>query len=351
MNQPDKIVHVNFSKSFRGGEFQTLALIKALHAYGVQQELVCRRNALMAVEARQLSYLKVTEISGPLAGHFCRSEVQNKTLVHAHEARAVYWAWLEKLIRRTPYIVTRRVINQIGSAWMTRRAYQSAATLVAVSEFAARVLQARVNKTVDVVMDACRELPVGAVSAQGLEALPGSPRIGHVGEFDDAVKGQGLLIEAFLEVLKTKPDARLFLIGDGKDRATFLERYRDEGRIVFAGAVTNVHEWLRQLDVFCFPSKVEALGSSVLEAMQTGVPVIVSDAGGLPELVGEQERGLVVFGRSPENWAKAILDVLAQSTMTQKKVALAKAFASHHQAADMAGNYWKIYTKLWNQSR
>lgn len=351
MNPPNKIVHVNLSKSFRGGEFQTLALIKALHMQGVQQELVCRKNKPLAAQARQLADLKVTEVGGPLGGHGCRQDVQAGTVVHAHEARAVYWAWLENRIRRTPYLVTRRVINPIGSSWLTRKAYQAASALVAVSAFAAKVLQARVERPVAVVMDACRALPTLATNGQGLGPLPGAPRIGHVGEFDDAVKGQGLLIEAFLELLQTHPDARLFLIGDGKDRSAFMARYKDEERIVFVGAVNRVSEWLEQLDVFCFPSQMEALGSSVLEAMQMGVPVIVSDVGGLPELVGDQERGWMVSGRSPQVWAKAIQQVLHQAEQTQARVARAKEFVAGHQAHHMADQYRAIYAGLFDQRR
>ena len=334
MNYPTKIVHVNLSKSFRGGEFQTFELIKALHKHGVEQEVVCRTNSLLAGRLAELPFAQITQVSGPLNGHFWRRSEKQNTVVHAHEARGVYWAWIEKLIRRTPYLVTRRVINPIGNSWITQKAYHNADALVAVSKFSANVLSQRVNRHVSVVMDACRQMFPHNHRHDSFDALKGCPRIGHIGEFDDAVKGQGLLIQAFLQLLKVYPRACLYLVGEGKDRARF---------IVFVGSVDNVHDWLGQWDVFCFPSKMEALGSSVLEAMAVGVPVIVSVEGGLPELAGNQERGLIVSHATPEAWSKAITDVLTQTEKTNERKAQAQAFSLGNNPANMGEKYLEIY--------
>lgn len=345
MKTPTKIIHVNLAKSFRGGEIQTVELVRALHAYGVSQEVVCRKNSPMAMHLQQWPGVRVSQVSGPLAGHMGREAESAGAIVHAHEARAVYWAWIEKCLRSTPYVVTRRVINRLSGSCITRKAYRSADALIAVSAYAAHVLALAVNRSIGVVMDACRALPASPDDAEKL-VLSGSPRIGHIGEFDDAVKGQGLLIEAFLQVLNVYPDARLYLLGDGKDREKFAHQYRYEDRIVFVGAVKNVREWLSQWDVFCFPSRMEALGSSVLEAMSMGVPVIVSDAGGIPELVGNQERGLVVPERTSAAWAISIMHALNDSENTQNRAWRAQVFASQNNAAHMAEQYWKIYSGL-----
>lgn len=349
MNQTKKVVHVNLAKSFRGGEIQTFELIKALHACGLQQEAVCRKNSPLAERLMALSYVQVTQVSGPLSGHLSGRDARFHAIVHAHEARAVYWAWIENLLRHTPYVITRRVINSLGQSWATKKAYQGATALAAVSSYAASVLAQSVQRNVHVVMDACRQFPVGNASQPISDRWPGSPRIGHVGEIDDAVKGQGLLIKAFLRVLRFYPEARLFLIGEGKDRTILMDQCKDQDRIVFVGAVNNVNEWLRQLDVFCFPSHIEALGSSVLEAMDAGVPVVVSNTGGLPELVGNQERGLLVSEKTVEAWSKAIIEVLEKPEETKVRAESAKAFVLQNNATSMAQKYLEIYRTLWSQ--
>lgn len=97
MTHPSKIIHVNLSKSFRGGEFQTVELIKVLHAFGVEQEVVCRANSRLAERLGELPFVQITQVSGPLSGHFRRNSENPLTISHAHEARAVYWTWIENL--------------------------------------------------------------------------------------------------------------------------------------------------------------------------------------------------------------------------------------------------------------
>ena len=118
------------------------------------------------------------------------------------------------------------------------------------------------------------------------QKLGGYPVIGHIGALHDHHKGQSVLIEAFHALLADYPEARLLLVGDGPDRARFESLAKGDKRIVFAGYQQEVGSWIAAMDAFCFPSREEGLGSSVLDAMALGVPVVASTVGGLPELIG-----------------------------------------------------------------
>jgi glycosyltransferase involved in cell wall biosynthesis len=110
-------------------------------------------------------------------------------------------------------------------------------------------------------------------------------------------KGVAGVIRALKRVRQQTPDARLIVVGDGPER-TALERAAAAlgEAVTFAGAQPpeRVRLYLRAADAFVLFSNYEGLPHIVLEAMQCGTPVIVSDAGGSTEVVNGGETGWVV---------------------------------------------------------
>ena len=119
--------------------------------------------------------------------------------------------------------------------------------------------------------------------------------------------GVDLLLRAFAglcadaDVRAAHPACRLLIVGDGPQHDELVRLAAQLGiaeRTQFVGAVphTDVPHWLRQLDIYAAPSRLdsESFGVAVIEAGACGLPVVVSDAGGLPEVVAAGETGLVV---------------------------------------------------------
>jgi glycosyltransferase involved in cell wall biosynthesis len=121
-------------------------------------------------------------------------------------------------------------------------------------------------------------------------------------------KGIDVLIEGC--ALARRP-LRLEILGDGTWRAR-LERLASELGVEarFAGHVSNVEEQLRTMDVLAVPSRAENFPVSILEAMAAGLPVVATRVGGIPELVADDETGLIVEPDDPAALAAA-LDSLA----------------------------------------
>jgi len=127
-------------------------------------------------------------------------------------------------------------------------------------------------------------------------------------------KNQQLLIDALGRVRQARPDApiRVQLAG-----GVFEEAYADalkekidaaglgEG-VEFLGWRSDVHELMASADVLAMPSRDEGVPNTVQEAMAIGLPVLVSEAGGMPEVVTEGETGWILRGDSPESWAHRI---------------------------------------------
>ncbi len=103
--------------------------------------------------------------------------------------------------------------------------------------------------------------------------------IGHVGRFV-RIKNQKLIVEAFSEYLKINPDSKLLLVGIGPelDNIKNLVLQKDiEDKVIFAGARADVPKILQIMNKYIFPSIVEGLGISVIEAQAAGLPCVISN--------------------------------------------------------------------------
>ncbi|HEX4403266.1 MAG TPA: glycosyltransferase [Polyangia bacterium] len=121
------------------------------------------------------------------------------------------------------------------------------------------------------------------------------------------IKGIDRLVEAWrlLDVAgRLGPDDRLVIIGAGRCGPALARQVGAAGieaRVVFAGALAQpiVAEWVGAADVLCLPSDNEGTPNVVVEALASGVPVVASHVGGVPELVTHERNGLLVPPRDP----------------------------------------------------
>jgi glycosyltransferase involved in cell wall biosynthesis/GT2 family glycosyltransferase len=103
-------------------------------------------------------------------------------------------------------------------------------------------------------------------------------------------KGVMILAQAFEQLLRRLPDARLVLIGDGGEEALLRTYFTDagiSGSVEWLGRQSRdgVARWMRSVDVLCAPSFGEPYGQNILEALASGKPVVATNAGGHPYLV------------------------------------------------------------------
>lgn len=128
------------------------------------------------------------------------------------------------------------------------------------------------------------------------------------------IKGLDRLIEAAKTVAEAIPQARFLVVGDGPQREALLSWVRHLGlgeRCIFAGLRSDISQILPALDLFVLPSLSEALGIAAIEALASGVPVVASRVGGVPEVVTHGEVGLLVPPGDAVQLAQAILHVAA----------------------------------------
>jgi glycosyltransferase involved in cell wall biosynthesis len=134
------------------------------------------------------------------------------------------------------------------------------------------------------------------------------------------MKGHAHLLDAVALLREDFPALRLLVVGDGVERGRLEEQAEELGladAVVFTGFRTDVAELLRAADLFVLPSLREGMPNTALEAMAAGLPVVAAAVDGVPEVVVEEETGLLVPARDPQALRDAIGRLLTEPQFAQ----------------------------------
>lgn len=169
------------------------------------------------------------------------------------------------------------------------------------------------------------------------------------------LKNVQVLIQA-LEILiyqKGKRDINLYLAGEGVYKHILQRQIKEkklESFIHFLGNQSNIGKILKDCDVFVHPSYAEGFGIAVAEAMHAEKPIIVSNAGALPELIENEISGLVVAPHNAEEWTNAILKFLENPMLAKSYAKQAKVRAeAQFSVKKYTNSYEKFYKNLLQQ--
>jgi glycosyltransferase involved in cell wall biosynthesis len=268
--------------------------------------------------------------------------------VHAHDGRAVHWAWLHHLFFRVPYVITRRIIPAPKRSWSTQRVYKKAAKLIAISDAIAHALTAYLPTLAPVtVHDSAANLTVDADLLQRLQQkYQGNFVVGCVGAVELQTKGQENLMAAAMTLLPRYPAMRFIFLGSGAAMETFRQQTASYAQIEWLGFQKEIGTYLSIMDVAVLPSLSEGLGSSLLDAMQFGVPAIATRTGGIPEIIQNGENGLLVPPNDTPALGNALETMMTQPGMLARMSVNAKQKVSQFTPERQAQAYLTIYRSI-----
>ena len=300
-----KICHVNLASGFSGGERQTLQLIKQQVSEGYQLTVVMNPKSELVEEVRKLGCRII------LATHFTKSHSKSSTqdciAIHVHEGRAIYWALIQHLLYNIPYIVTRRIDNPMKDKWLSKLAYRKASALIGLSR--------------EIVTRMSEFNPLNKI-----HKIPSSPvhytiDQNKVDEISSRYRGKFIVIHA-ANMLKHKgfdvtvsaakklgiqnPRVQFLLLGDGPEREKLEREATGLTNIQFMGKQRDMGNWFAAADLLIHPSYSEGLGSVILEAIGAGLPVIGSNAGGIPDIIDHEQSGLLCDAGNFQQLAQCI---------------------------------------------
>ena len=343
------ICHLNLAPTFRGGERQVELLIRELASRGREQVLVVRKGSSLADRCADVDRLDIRCVApNPIAAGFA---VRGSSIAHAHDARTVYSGLQARLLFGIPYVITRRVVAPQSRSWLRSLAYKHAAQVAAVSLAAAVELRKRhPEQEALIVPDAHAGFVANDTEVQRIRAAhEGKTLIGHMGALEHSHKGQSTIIEVARMSADSHPDWHFLLCGEGNDEALFREQIGDLTNIELVGWVDNVGDYLEALDVFVYPSLHEALGSTLLDAMQFGLPIVASNVDGIPDIVEDGVNGHLVEPENAEQLLEGIRAILADTNGRLEMRSRNMEKADQYGAARMADSYETVYREIDGQ--
>ena len=326
-------VHVDTARTWRGGQNQVLQLVTGLEALGQPAVLVAHDGGELKRRAseglRFVGFSPRSEFDVHAAWQLGKvlSDVQ-PDVVHAHDPMAVALTAVALrtatgLTRRPTIVAARRVDFHLKSHAFSKWKYRHVDVFIAASRLIASILEAdgipadRIRVVHDGVSVGSidKEEPVDARAAFWLPR--NVPLVGNVAALT-AHKGQKHLIAAAARVVRTIPDARFLILGDGELREPLEKQIKDLGldrHVVLGGFRQDVVGLMKTIDLFVMSSVTEGLGSATLEAMVCRRAVAATRAGGIPEAVVDDVTGLLVPPRDEAALADAVVRLLGDAAL------------------------------------
>jgi glycosyltransferase involved in cell wall biosynthesis len=337
------ITHVNFAKGFRGGERQTQLLIEQLSLLDYKQKLIVRKNSELTKRCNGLKNLEIIEISKPYVLHL--NKIKDSSIIHAHETKALQFAYFANLLKKIPFIVTRRVDNPLKTNFLNNLMYTNAKVSVALSKAIEKeILRVAPKAKTTIIPSAFSNIEVNEESAKEIKnKFDKKFLIGHVGALDDKHKGQSIIIDIAKKIEISRPEIHFLLVGGGCDEEHFKEMAKGLTNITFEGFVNNVNDYIKCFDMFVFPSRNEGLGSTLLDVMKIGIPIIASRVGGIPDIIKDGENGLLFDINNLGELEKLILALYGDREKADSLVSNALKSVEKYSAQNMAEAYIKIY--------
>ena len=160
------------------------------------------------------------------------------------------------------------------------------------------------------------------------------------------------IIQVFAKVQKQVP-SKLLLVGDGPERSGIEALCRDLGvsaDVRFLGKLDTIEEALSLADLFFLTSEKESFGLAALEAMACEVPVISSNAGGIPEVNIHGETGFVSEIGDIDDMVANTIKILTDETLHTQMKANALARAKEFSLEKILPMYERYYEKVVGQS-
>lgn len=164
-------------------------------------------------------------------------------------------------------------------------------------------------------------------------------------------KGVDLVLRAYAQARETVGGCRLIVAGDGPERAA-LTRLADDlgldGDVSFVGTVGRgrLAELMCGADAFAFPSRQEAFGIALLEAMAAGTPAVAARVGGIPEFARDGENALLVAPEDADGLAAALVRLTGDPELCRRLAAGGRAQAAQLSWSQIVPLYEEIYRRV-----
>ncbi|MFH1541224.1 MAG: glycosyltransferase [Elusimicrobiota bacterium] len=352
------ILHIDFEKTWRGGQQQLFWLVEGLNIKGHSNFVVCQPKSAMHQKLVEngFNFFTVNMLFelNPIAIYKTAKIIDKikPDAVHLHSAHAHSIGLLaSKISKYKPKIVSsRRVDFHIKSSLK----YNNVNRIIAISEWVKKILldDKIIDEKISVVHSGVNLSRFENVYGDGLyeefKIKKSDKIVGIVASLAPHKDHINFLTAAAL--IKEKiPEVKFLIVGDGELKNKLIKLAIKLGiadSIIFTGFRNDIPQLLTIFNVFVLSSYLEGLCTSLIDAMASGVPIIATAVGGVGELVVNDINGLLVPPRNPKALAVAVISVLENEDIRRKFIVNGKEKSKNFSKEKMVERTEKVYLEL-----
>ena len=372
------ILHFSSATTWRGGEQQIAYLVEELQKKQIQQWIFCVKESELANYCQQqniphFTYQKRFSVN-PLIGYqlkkLCTQLKIN--IVHLHDAHSHTFGYISALLgNKVPFVLSRRVDFTVKNNWLSYQKYNhpSIKKILSVSHYVQQILAPAIEdqtklQVVHSGIDTTRFkysnqqiLRTAYGLAENTTIIANVAAIAPHKDYFTFVDTAALLLESASRTKSsgsTQPTLKFFIIGGDGGEENLIKNYIESkdltNHFILTGFRKDIPQILPEVDVFLFTSKQEGLGTSVIDALAAGVPVVATKAGGVPEIIQDGENGLLTPIKNASLLADRVNYLLTNPIISTKFINKGKKTVSQFSKVIMAKKTLAIYQAIQSQN-
>ncbi len=323
-----RVLHIDFEKTWRGGENQVLNLITGLRDSGVENAVCTYPNSPLAKKASGSGF-KIIPIKSvnewDIFSSYRLSRILSKEkydVIHFHTAHshAIGLMALKMVTRKPRVILSRRVDFAVGKNFFSRIKYsQTVDKIIAISEGVKKVL-IKSGLNGDNITIVYSGVDIRSIKATEItNDIRGDFSIstdrfilGNVAALAPH-KDHRTLIKAIELVKEIHPEIVLVIFGEGSEEGDLKRLTKSlnlEEYIIFAGFHKDIISYMKQFEIFVLSSNLEGLCTSLIDASACGLPIIATKTGGIPEAVLDNKTGFLAEPEDHKDLAMKLIKLI-----------------------------------------
>ncbi|GAB4381763.1 MAG: glycosyltransferase [Salibacteraceae bacterium] len=363
-----KVLHITSPKTWRGGEQQLMYLTEELNGLHVWQLILCPFNSAVHRYALQNHLRHATYFKGfsanPLVAYKVRNVCKHFSidLIHVHDSHAHNFAVLSAAITNNPLpiIVSRRVDFSVSDNRFSAYKYNhpNVKRIICVSEAIRKVMEPSIidKSKLEVVYSGVDLNKISSMRSGKLRKELGisdqTTLIGNVAALAPH-KSLSVFVSCANQLISSGMDAHFVIIGDGPSRAA-VERaiagHNLQQHITLTGFRNDVPEILADFDLYLMTSETEGLGTSLLDAQLAGVPVVTTNAGGIPEIIKHGYNGMVCEVGDVECLTARVVELVLNRTLREELINNGYEAVKKFSKDNTAAKTLKIYREVLEEA-
>ena len=328
-----RILQICSARDFGGGERHVADLATGLLRRGHEIHAAVRPNAPIINELRALPPENIFQVSmRGAAGLSAISKIaaivrdHRIEILHAHLARDYPIAALVSARTGTPFVLTRHVLFPMKR--INRLLLRRASRVIAVSNAVADVLRKQHIFATEKIVTIHNGVDIARFEGKKHASKRDHLTVGMIGEIS-SIKGQAEFVRAAAILAGERTDVQ-FVIGgedrspDGRNRReieALITRFALNEHVRLIGWQDDVAGLIASFDVYVSPSRFDAFGIAIIEAMACGVPVVATESAGAMEIIDDGRTGLLAPIGDADGLAAAISKLLTDAQMRNKLAA------------------------------